>query len=97
MTRQLDITRDVCPMTTVKVGMTLARLARGEELQVLVREEALRNVAASLKSDGHRIEEVGRREEFFELRVVKGGAGAGGPAAHGRPPTAGEQDEEAPS
>lgn len=97
MTRQLDITRDVCPMTTAKVGMTLARLAQGEELQVLVREDALRNVAASLKADGHRIQEVGRREEFFQVLVLKGGAGAGGPAARGRTPTAGEQNEEVQS
>jgi len=75
----LDITRDVCPMTTVKVGMILSRLAPGDEMQVLVREEALRNVVAALKTDGHRIESVGRQEEFFLLRVVKGGAGAGRP------------------
>lgn len=55
MTRLPDITRDVCPMTTVKIGMALARLAPAEELQVMVREEALRNVIASLKIDGHRI------------------------------------------
>ncbi|MHB8836994.1 MAG: hypothetical protein ACYC9Y_14995 [Candidatus Methylomirabilia bacterium] len=41
MTGLLDITRDVCPMTTVKVGMALARLAHGEELQVMVREAAM--------------------------------------------------------
>jgi hypothetical protein len=64
-------------MTTVKVGMAMARLAPAEELQVMIREEALRNVVGSLKADGHRIESVGRREEFYLLRVEKGGESAG--------------------
>lgn len=75
MTRLLDITHDVCPMTTVKIGMAMARLAPAEELQVIVREEALRNVIDSLKTDGHRIESVGRQQELFILRVEKGGGG----------------------
>ena len=81
MTRLLDITHDVCPMTTVKVGMAMARLAPAEELQVMVREEALRNVVASLKADGHRIDSVGRREGLFLLRVEKGGGSASWSAA----------------
>jgi hypothetical protein len=43
----------------------------------MVREEALRNVIASLKADGHWIESVDRREELFLLRVEKGGGNAG--------------------
>lgn len=94
MTRMLDITRDVCPMTTVKVGMTLARLLPGEELRLLVREEALRNVVASLKTDGHRIESVGRQEDFFLLLVAKEWPGVGGSAGRKRASTAHEPNEE---
>jgi tRNA 2-thiouridine synthesizing protein A len=86
MTRRLDITRDVCPMTTVKVGMALAGLAPGAELEVLLREEALTKVVASLKTDGQRIASVGRREEFFLLLVEKSGQGTGTSAARNEPP-----------
>lgn len=77
MTRRLDITRDVCPMTTVKVGMALAKLAHGGELEVLLKKEALTKVVSSLKADGHRIAAAERREEIFVLHVAKGGGGAG--------------------
>jgi hypothetical protein len=81
MTRLLDITRDISSMTTVKIRMAMAQLAHGGELQMMVREEALRSVVAFLKTDGHRIESVGRREELFLLRVEKGGGSAGWSAA----------------
>jgi TusA-related sulfurtransferase len=84
MTRLLDITHDVCPMTTVKVGMAMARLAPAEELTVMVREEALRNVVASLKVDGHRIDSIGRQEAFYLLHVEKDGANASESAAYER-------------
>lgn len=91
MTRLLDITREVCPMTTVKVGMAMARVAPAEELQVRVREEALRDVVASLKADGHRIESVSRREAFYLLHVEKGVASTGGSAARRRTSAADER------
>lgn len=94
MTRLLDITRDVCPMTTVKVGMTLASLAPGEELRLLVREEELKKVIASLKADGHRIESVGRQEDFFLLLVAKAGASADVSAARERASEAHDPNEE---
>jgi hypothetical protein len=61
----------------IKVGLALARLTQGEELRVMVREEALSNVFTLLKTDGHRIESVSRLEELFLLRVEKGGGSAG--------------------
>jgi len=69
MTRLLDITRDVCPMTTVKVGMALAQLEHGAALEVLLKQEALTKVVASLKADGHRVAAAERREESFVLLV----------------------------
>jgi len=84
MTRLLDITHDVCPMTTVIVGMAMAPLAAAEELTVLVREEALRNVVASLKVDGHRIDSVGRQEGFYLLHMEKDGANASKSATYER-------------
>jgi TusA-related sulfurtransferase len=77
MTQLLDITRDIRPRTAVKVGMAMARLPHGGELQVIVMEEALRSVVAALHTEGHRIESIGRREEVYLLRVEKGGGNAG--------------------
>jgi len=95
MSRLLDITRDVCPMTTVKVGMALSRLAPAEQLEVRVGEEALKNVVAAVKADGHRIASADRRAHGFLLIVEKCGTGADGSAAGGRTSTARERSEEA--
>jgi len=81
MTRKLDITRDVCPMTTVKVGMALALLAPGESLEVRLREEALRNVIAALKADGHRIAATASAAGDYVLKVASGCLGSGDPGS----------------
>ncbi len=80
----LDITGDVCPMTFVKVKMALAGIAAGGRLSVRLREEALKNVVSSLKSEGHRVVGVSRDGPVFLLDVAKtapDGMPADGPAA----------------
>lgn len=72
MTRVLDITQDVCPMTFVKVKMALSALSFPGTLSVRLRGEALKNVIASLKAEGHRVVGVERQEGFFLLTVEKG-------------------------
>jgi tRNA 2-thiouridine synthesizing protein A len=67
----LDITRDVCPMTFVKVKMGLTKIAPAEKLQVVLREEALKNVISSLKAEGHKINRVERKDAAFVLEVEK--------------------------
>jgi tRNA 2-thiouridine synthesizing protein A len=69
----LDITGDVCPMTFVKVKMGLQRIATNGVLNVRLKEEALKNVISSLKTEGHRVTSVSRTEEIFLLEVTKGG------------------------
>jgi tRNA 2-thiouridine synthesizing protein A len=67
----LDITKDVCPMTFVKVKMALAGLGPPGKLDVLLSENALKNVISSLKAEGHVIAGVTRRETVFLLRIDK--------------------------
>ncbi len=67
----LDITGDVCPMTFVKVRMALAGIAAGGRLSVRLREEALKNVVSSLKSEGHRVVGVSRDGPVFLLDVAR--------------------------
>lgn len=72
----LDITKDVCPMTFVKVKMGLVKVPPGGALNVLLAEEALKNVIASLKQEGHRVTGVVRQEGAFLIAVEKGGVPA---------------------
>jgi len=72
-TPQLDITGDVCPMTFVKVRMGLQRVPPRGMLTVRLKEDALKNVISSLKTEGHRITKVSREEGAFLLEVTKGG------------------------
>ncbi len=81
MTPLLDITGDVCPMTFVKVKMGLAKIAPSETLNVLLKEDALKNVISSLKAEGHMVTKVVGREGVFHLVVKKCDPGKGGGTA----------------
>jgi tRNA 2-thiouridine synthesizing protein A len=60
--REIDITRDVCPMTFVRTRIALDRLASGQTLLVRLRgEEPLRNVPRTAIEQGHTVLE--QREE----------------------------------
>ncbi len=72
----LDITGDVCPMTFVKVKMALQKIAPSGKLNVMLREEALKNVISSLKAEGHRVTKVNGGEAVLLLEVEKNDAGA---------------------
>jgi TusA-related sulfurtransferase len=55
----LDITREHCPMTYVKVKLALAKLSEGDRLEVILnRGEPLENVPRSAAEEGHKIVEV---------------------------------------
>jgi TusA-related sulfurtransferase len=50
----IDITREVCPMTYVRVKLALERLETGQTLEVrLAGDEPWRNVPRSIIEDGH--------------------------------------------
>ena len=60
--RDLDITRDLCPMTFVKTRIALDRLAAGQTLLVRLKgEEPLRNVPRTATEQGHTV--LDRREQ----------------------------------
>ena len=53
---RLDITRDVCPMTYVRVKLALEELPEGGVLEVLLAgAEPLKNVPRSAAADGHEV------------------------------------------
>lgn len=58
-TKQLDITREHCPMTFVKTKIELSKLSQGDLLEVLVLEgEPLENIPKSSTEQGFKVLEV---------------------------------------
>jgi len=58
-TKQLDITREHCPMTFVKTKIELAKLQSGDILEVFLNEgEPLENVPKSASEQGFKILEI---------------------------------------
>ncbi|MDX8406998.1 MAG: sulfurtransferase TusA family protein [Mariprofundaceae bacterium] len=52
----LDITKETCPMTFVKVKLQLAKMQAGEQLEVLLNEgEPLENVPRSCEEQGYKV------------------------------------------
>jgi tRNA 2-thiouridine synthesizing protein A len=53
---RIDITREVCPMTYVRVKLALEGLPDGAVLEVRLKgAEPLKNVPRSAKEDGHEV------------------------------------------
>lgn len=52
----LDITREVCPMTYVRVKLAVEALADGATLEVMLRgSEPMKNVPQSAREEGHEV------------------------------------------
>ena len=71
---QLDITNELCPMTWVKVKLSLEQLKQGEVLEVVLKSgEPLRNVPRSATEEGNRVlstEDLGGGT--FRLTIQRG-------------------------
>jgi TusA-related sulfurtransferase len=53
---RIDITREICPMTFVRVRLALDRMAPGAVLEVLLKgEEPRRNVPRTAAEQGHAV------------------------------------------
>ena len=54
--REIDITRELCPMTFVRTRIALDRMTEGQILRVRLRgEEPLRNVPRTATEQGHTV------------------------------------------
>jgi TusA-related sulfurtransferase len=71
--RRIDITREVCPMTYVRVKLAIDELDEGASLEVLLKgAEPLKNVPRSAREDGHEVlslAEVGDGTHLLTLKV----------------------------
>jgi tRNA 2-thiouridine synthesizing protein A len=55
-TREIDITKDICPMTFVRTRLALDKMSPGETLLVRLKgEEPLRNVPRTATEQGHEV------------------------------------------
>lgn len=72
----IDITREVCPMTYVRVKLALEALDDGATLEVLLAgSEPLRNVPRSAREDGHEVlslEPLERGQARLRLKIHHG-------------------------
>ena len=72
MTHTLDITKDHCPMTFVKVKVKLAQLAIGDILDVTMDGlEPVANIPKSAAELGNRVIEVVNRGGHFHVVIEK--------------------------
>jgi tRNA 2-thiouridine synthesizing protein A len=59
VTKKIDITSDICPMTFVRTRLALDRMAPGETLMVRLKgDEPLRNVPRAATEQGHEVVSV---------------------------------------
>jgi tRNA 2-thiouridine synthesizing protein A len=71
-TTTLDITKDVCPMTLVRVRMAMDRIRPGDSLRIrLAAGEPVGSVPRTLRDEGHELVSVEKSGEDFEVTVRK--------------------------
>jgi tRNA 2-thiouridine synthesizing protein A len=69
---QIDITKEICPMTYVKTKLKLETMSSGQVLEVILRDgEPLTNVPKSIKAEGHKILDVRQDGEFYKLLIER--------------------------
>jgi len=68
----LDITKEKCPMTFVKVKIKLSKMEKGELLEVLLNEgEPLKNVPRSAREQGFTVLSIEPAEKPFYTVIIK--------------------------
>ena len=59
VTREIDITNDICPMTFVRTRLALDKMSPGEILLVRLKgQEPLRNVPRTAAEQGHLVLDI---------------------------------------
>lgn len=68
----LDITKETCPMTFVKVKLRLAKMAKGELLEVLLNDgEPLHNVPRSCEEQGYKVRSIEPTDDNRHLILIE--------------------------
>jgi len=68
----LDITKETCPMTFVKVKLMLAKIGKGEHLEVLLNDgEPLQNVPRSCEEQGYQVLSIEATDNGKHLLLIE--------------------------
>ncbi|HBK08555.1 MAG TPA: sulfurtransferase TusA family protein [Acetobacteraceae bacterium] len=74
VTREIDITKDICPMTFVRTRLTLDRMSPGEVLLVRLKgQEPLRNVPRTATEQGHQVLKVETDPDGISRLLIRRG------------------------
>ncbi|MCY3973509.1 MAG: sulfurtransferase TusA family protein [Candidatus Dadabacteria bacterium] len=69
----IDITDEVCPMTSVKTRLKLKGMKPGGVLEVRVRGgEPVENLPGTIEREGHKVLEVRKEESFYTVLIERG-------------------------
>ena len=73
VTKQLDITKEHCPMTFVKTKIELSKLQSGDRLEVLLTEgEPLDNVPKSAMEQGYKVLDIQHvKDKVHKITIEK--------------------------
>lgn len=70
--QEINITKDICPMTFVKTKLKLETMKPGEVLLVTLTEgEPLINVPRSVKEEGHKIIDLFQEGSEYKLLIER--------------------------
>jgi len=74
VTRQIDITSDLCPMTYVRTRLALDKMATGETLLVILKgQEPLANIPRTATQQSHQVLEVTTDEAGISRLLIRRG------------------------
>ena len=72
--KELDITRELCPMTFVRTRLALDRMPAGQTLLVRLKgDEPLRNVPRTAKEQGHEVLSIDTDSDGVTLLLLRRG------------------------
>ena len=69
-----DLSGEVRPMTLMKAKLHMQKVAAGDAIEIVVSgDEEMRDLAQSMKDEGHRTEQMRREADLYCVLVRKGG------------------------
>jgi tRNA 2-thiouridine synthesizing protein A len=73
-TREIDITKDICPMTYVRTRLALDRMAPGQTLLVRLKgQEPLKNVPRTATEHGHEVLSLETDQDGISCLLIRRG------------------------
>ncbi|MGI9558340.1 MAG: sulfurtransferase TusA family protein [Thermodesulfobacteriota bacterium] len=68
----IDITGEVCPMTSIKTKLKLKGMQTGDVLEVRVsRGEPVENLPRTIEREGHKVIEIKQEGDFYTVRIER--------------------------